>query len=204
MHVEPCYLRTLMSLSRARTRGVTLVEVMVVTAIIGVMAALASVGYGRWVRTAKMAEATNMIAAIKNAQENYFSQTGNYLDVSKSVLPGDLFPLQTPLPKKVPWPDTPCSWCNADWQRLAIKATEPVGFSYATVAGPDNCDPACRAVTVTLSTGNSVNWQALAGGPITRPWFVAAAYADSDGNGKFAKVIGTSFGSSLIIDAENE
>ncbi|MBI2389335.1 MAG: prepilin-type N-terminal cleavage/methylation domain-containing protein [Deltaproteobacteria bacterium] len=195
----------------AASRGVTLVEVLVVSAIIGVLAVLASVGYGRWVASSKMAEATNMVAGIKDAQENYYSQAGTYLDVSNSIAPGYLYPAKTPGPTKVAWGDK-CDWCKNDWKRLGIKADKPMYFGYATVADGDACDPSCRGLSFTTGTtggggatkGGAIVWTKEAGGPIAKPWFVVAAYADTNGNGVYAKVLGMSFNSRLVIDGEGE
>jgi len=187
--------------TRQGSRGITLVELMAVAAIIGVLALLASVGYGRWIQSAKMAEATNMVGAIKNGQENYFSQAGRYLDVSPGVDVGSLYPLRDPGPGKTAW-GAPCSYCKADWQKLGVRADAPVYFSYATVAD-DALDPAARGVVFKLESG-AVDWNKEAGGPITKPWYIVTAMADQNGNKKYAKVVGMSFNSRIITDAEGE
>lgn len=188
--------------TRHASRGMTLVELMAVVAIIGVLAVLASVGYGRWSRSAKMAEATNLVASIKNAQENYYSQAGHYLDVSKGLEPGQLYPAKDPGPTKVAWGED-CTWCNADWKRLGIKADAPVYFGYATIAD-DGIDPEGRGIIVKTEAGN-VDWTREAGGTkITKPWYIVRAMADTNGNKKYAQVIGFSFGGRIITDNEGE
>ena len=187
--------------TRHSSRGMTLVELMAVVAIIGVLAALAGVGYARWIASAKMAEATNMVASIKNGQENYFSQAGHYLDVSNGVDVGSLYPARDPGPQKVAW-GADCSWCKNDWRRLGIKADAPVYFGYATVAD-DGTDPGGRGVVVNIN-GTPINWTAEAGGAINKPWYIAVAKADTNGNKKYATVVGTSFNGRIITDGEGE
>lgn len=192
----------------ATSRGFTLVELMMVVTIIGVVAALAIVGYGRWVASSKMAEATHMVGGIKSAQENYFAQVGQYYDLSQGIMPPFLYPQATPGPKKVAWAG-PCVGCKtgADWQRLGVKADAPVYFGYATVAGPETCDPTCRGVSGGGATAgkSTVNWVTENGGvAITKPWFIASAMADTNGNSVFARVLGSSLNSRLIVDDEGE
>lgn len=192
-------------------RGVTLVEVLAVAAIIGVLAALATVGYGRWIASSRMAEATGMVSGIKNAQENFFTQTGRYLTVTKDIKPPTLYPAGTPKAEKLKWGDPcPSSICATgsdgkvtDWTRLGIASGEPVWFSYGTVAGIETCDPDCAGITFTTSKG-AVKWPAEAGSAITRPWFIVSAMADTNGNGKYASVVGASFSARLIVDNEGE
>lgn len=191
--------------SDARARGVTLIEVMVTTAIIGVLAALAIVGYSRWTRSARMSEATNMLASIKTAQENYFSQTNRYFDVSKSLQPPDLFPAGTPGATKTAWTAT-CTMCTVPeaWERLGVRATEPVWFGYATVAGDEVTPPSAKGTSFTIGT-TPLNWASLApGGIVNKPWFITSAMADSNGNGKFAKVVSASFATQVLTDNAGE
>src|SRR5215475_3375390 len=56
--------------SLKRQRGFTLIELMIVVAIIGILAVLAIYGVSRYLKSAKTAEATNNIGALqKNATE---------------------------------------------------------------------------------------------------------------------------------------
>src|SRR6187455_784174 len=63
-------------------RGVTLIELVIVVAMVGILATLATVGYRRYLSSAKTGEATAMIGSIKSAQEAFKSETFRYLDVS--------------------------------------------------------------------------------------------------------------------------
>ncbi|MGZ3456617.1 MAG: type IV pilin protein, partial [Polyangiales bacterium] len=168
---------------RVSQRGMSLIELMAVTAIIGIIALLATVGYSRYTKTARMTEATDMVSAIKIAQENYFTQTNKFLDVSTDVKPPALYPLQTPNKgQKADW-GTPCTWCTNDWTRLGIKASAKVSFGYATVAGDESCDPDCKGTAITTRAGGVV-WKNLApGGAITKPWYVVTALSDFNGDG---------------------
>ena len=190
---------------RRDAQGFTLVELMVVTAIVGVLAALAAGGYYRWVAASKMTEATNMVAGIRNGQENFFAQTGSYLDISAGLAPPNLFPSASPGPGKTAWSSGP-SALAAQFQRIGVKSDAPLFFGYATVAGSDTCDPTstCSAkATLALSTG-SVNWATEAGSGTNKPWFIVAAQTDQNGNGVYAKVASSSFSSRLIVDKEGE
>jgi type IV pilus assembly protein PilA len=187
--------------TRHGSRGMTLVELMAVAAIIGVLALLATVGYGRWIQSSKMAEATNMVASIKNGQENYFSQTGRYLDLSPGLEAGSLYPQKDPGPGKAAW-GAPCSYCKGDWTKLGVKADAPVYFSYATVAG-DDVDPDTKGAVFKLESG-AISWEKEAGGKILKPWYIVSAMADQNGNKRYAKVVGMSFNGRIITDLEGE
>jgi type IV pilus assembly protein PilA len=74
-----------------KERGFTLIELMVVVAIIGVLAVLASYGVSRYLRTSKTAEATLNVGAIqKNAGEAMTrdKMSGAYAAPGKSTATG--------------------------------------------------------------------------------------------------------------------
>ncbi len=86
-------------------RGLTLVELMIVVAIIGILAALGSVAYGRYIKSAKIEKLQQMALDVQSGQERFRSRNNvywnggpwsagavatnytNLLDFSKDVLP---------------------------------------------------------------------------------------------------------------------
>lgn len=61
-----------------KTRGFTLIELMMVVAIIGLLAALATPAYMDYTARAKMAEALSFAAMAKNALTEYHSSTSSF------------------------------------------------------------------------------------------------------------------------------
>lgn len=61
-------------------KGFTLVELMIVIAILGIVTAIAIPAYTGYITTAKMAEAENNLAAIRLAEEEYFLEYNQYFE----------------------------------------------------------------------------------------------------------------------------
>src|SRR5580700_12320022 len=70
--------------ARRRSRGFTLIELMIVVAIIGVLSLLAVVGYRKLIQTSHVTEATGMVQNIRIAQEAYHSETQQYAYLSSA------------------------------------------------------------------------------------------------------------------------
>lgn len=60
------------------TKGFTLIELMIVVAIIGALAIIAVPSYSRYVAKAKRAEAYMHLSSIYAAQKSYWAEHGNY------------------------------------------------------------------------------------------------------------------------------
>ena len=64
---------------RRSQKGFTLIELMIVVAIIGILAAIAIPNFLRFQLKAKSSEGKANIAAIRTAEESYHAEFGNYV-----------------------------------------------------------------------------------------------------------------------------
>jgi type IV pilus assembly protein PilA len=157
-----------------RSRGFTLVEMMIVVAIIGVLAVLAVAGYRKLVQSSHVSEATGMVQKIRVAQEAYHSETQQYADVSNTL--ADYYPAAPVYGVVTGW-GAPCTNCKSvTWSALPVHVDEPVLFGYATVAGVAG-GPAPNPPQVTVN-GAALVFPATP----TTDWYIIAADGDLDGN----------------------
>jgi type IV pilus assembly protein PilA len=75
-----------------RKGGFTLIELMIVVAIIGILAAIAIPNFLRFQLKAKTSEGKTNIAAIRTAEQSYYSEFGGYVssagDTQAGAVPG--------------------------------------------------------------------------------------------------------------------
>jgi type IV pilus assembly protein PilA len=185
-----------------RARGFTLIEAMIVVVLVGILALLAVVGYRRWVQSAFLHEAQDMVANIRTAEESYRAETGGYLRVSNGLgVPFD-YPATTPGNFKKAWGDT-CGTCvkPTSWQALGVNPSAPVMFGYSVLAGDDTTPPTTAGVpSISINGAAPLDLSTLG----TGPWYVVEADGDSNGDGKFTRVFGLSSTNQLYVDREGE
>jgi type IV pilus assembly protein PilA len=120
----------------ARRRGFTLVELMIVVAIIGVLAALAIYGVARYLKHAKTAEATRSLGAIETGSRSQYQLETPYLgntDLFVHTYCPDtaLTPSVVPDGKKLLVP--PTQWNSPGWACLKFAMTDPQFYAYRYV-----------------------------------------------------------------------
>jgi type IV pilus assembly protein PilA len=111
-----------MKVASRRQSGFSLVELMIVVSIIGVLSSVAIPNYIRFQLRSKTAEAKINLAAIRTAEEAYFSEFGLYLPASAE-------PTAIPGTQKVPFVS------NIGFTRIGWKPEGLVLFSYGVAIG---------------------------------------------------------------------
>lgn len=131
----------LKSLLKKREEGFTLVELMIVVAIIGVLAALAIYGVSRYLKHSKTAEATRNLGSIETGSKNQFQQETDTSGVGTGPFVHNFCPTATAkVPSSVPQAQkikVPSSeWDASAWKCLKFSINEPQFYSYGyTSAG---------------------------------------------------------------------
>jgi prepilin-type N-terminal cleavage/methylation domain-containing protein len=111
-----------------RNEGFTVTELMIAVVIIGVLATLAIPSFTRYIYKARVTEASNFLGQIKQRQEAYRNEFGQYCAVN-----GDDW--GTYNPTTIPGID-PVTWSSTtEWDQLGAAPDGPIRFQYATVAG---------------------------------------------------------------------
>ncbi|MEZ4254396.1 MAG: prepilin-type N-terminal cleavage/methylation domain-containing protein [Polyangiales bacterium] len=65
---------------RRSLQAFSLIELMIVVAIVGILAAVAMPVFGGYINRAKVSEAVNFVGIIKLRQESYRAEFGQYAD----------------------------------------------------------------------------------------------------------------------------
>jgi len=111
-----------------KKEGFTITELMIAVVIIGVLATLAIPSFTSYIYKARVTEASTFLGQIKQRQESYRSEFGQYCAVNGDDW-GTYNPTSIPGTDPVVWTPT------AEWQQLGASPDGPIRFQYATVAG---------------------------------------------------------------------
>jgi prepilin-type N-terminal cleavage/methylation domain-containing protein len=143
----------------AKQQGFTLVELMVVVAIIGILAAIAIPTYSGYIRRARASEASANLQGIRIKEESYFSEFNQYSVVTS----GRLWPVAAAACGKNQVWGNPQASGFTEWSDMAFRPDGPVYHRYS-VYGATGTPPALAGVTWPPSFND---W-----------WFVAEATGD--------------------------
>jgi len=157
---------------------------MVVVAIIGVLATLATYGVRKYLLEAKKAEASSMLVQIRAAEESYKDETFEYLGL------GDFdnwHPTNTPGNGKNGWKSGSTPMTSV-MNRLGVMPDGAVAYSYAVVAGNGGGMPV-------IPTRKSWDFPAATG-----PYYIAMAKGDLDGDGSYTYALSHSDTTEIYVD----
>lgn len=127
-------------LNNRKQSGVTLIELMIVVAIIGIIAAFALPTYNNYVENARAADAKSALMSLANAMERYHTEKMTY--VAAAVGAGGIFPNEAPLDG------------SAKFYDLVIQSQTATAFRLE--AQPKNGQGG--GTIALLSNGQRVNW----------------------------------------------
>jgi prepilin-type N-terminal cleavage/methylation domain-containing protein len=139
-----------------RQRGFTLVEILVAVALIGILAAVAVLSFGKQTRKTRGSEVNAMFTALRVGQEQYHLENGTYLSTGTNE--GDIFPL-TPTKTEQTFLPMPATWIST---RVDLPRDKGYcGYVVRTGRGGDGTNIGAKAVEFGLTAAPASDWYYL-------------------------------------------
>ena len=144
-----------MRLMRKKNEGFTLVELMIVVAIVGVLAVLAIYGVRKYIANSKTTEAKNGLGQITKDAASAFEKESSTVAIvtagSTSAFLRALCPSTTKVPAAPPtaakYQSQKTDWTTAGWACLKFSMEQPQYYAYQYVASNTTASAGAYVVT---------------------------------------------------------
>ena len=153
------------SLWKKAAKGFTLIELMIVVAILGILAAVAIPSFIRYMRRAKTTEAVDKLAYMYRSSSTYVTaergaRAPGTAAVQEPMFPGTqgMTPSAPPSGGRVTTPAT--SWDTPTWNALSFAVTDPHYYAYeyaSSGSGSGSAGASFTARALGNLDGDSVN-----------------------------------------------
>lgn len=158
-------------MKHAQTRGFTLVELMMVVAVIGVLAGVAYGVYSQYIKNARTAEANGILADIRLKQEAYRATFHQYACTAPVCTLQPARAAAADWGQRKPW--NPTAAGNA-WQTLGVRPDSGLWFSYGVVGGAPGATPPAPFSSLFAANATDNDF-----------WYAAMAFQDFDGDSQY-------------------
>ncbi len=115
-----------------KTRGVTLLELMIVVLIVGMLAAIAYPAYKQQVMGSKRADATGALVGLAGGMERFFTENGTYAGATAAGVYSDQSPI-----------DGDAAY------NLSVTAADATSYTLQATGVGDQVDDKCGSLTLT-------------------------------------------------------